>query len=1169
MILRVLQTLALWGLIYAVWAHAWMTSVAASTYDTRVPWGVGVCVLAWGVGQLLLWAGFRAGLRLQRLDFTRHGLALLFAALAAAAMSHVGPHMSIRVVREEIPPIFLWIFPAFVAGLPLWLSFGAKTRRAADQLLQLAIFATAMSGAMFFLQPAVAVGLGVVALSMQLADSRQHAPPDALLWVAGTLVALFALATLNGINPLDASPSMRWIVASSALGLAVAWRRRTERDWRDLLGASVTAAVIIALCGLVLTAYLAQEVALAPALRSRLVLFRQHPNFLAPFFGFHAVLSVVLAARRRVGALPWLLAAALLLASTWMTDSRTGIASTAIALLLLPSWWMLAALQRRMRLRWVFGAGLVLAAICTFGVRTMHEQGRLTALTLSVTRLQESMAFRADAWSNSVAIVSQNPWGGVGPQTFLSVYDFTPESRFFNAVEAPHPHDVFLYVAQSAGVPALLLFLLWMTVLMRRLWRRFTGPEESVPRALLAGVLAGAIGLLLANLLDLGLALQTVVPAPLFLVTGLVVSDRSARRNRVFRPARNMLWAGALGAVFFNMSFLPVRAVTNLVQAEMYFYEAGQAQLGNDFMDRARQALRSAVRHDPTVPRAHELLARCCESLPEGFIAAREVLLHRIAIAPRNAEGHALLGQLYMRNQMFTEAAEEFRLALADRQGGPRQLRHRADLILCVARSGDREAALETLVDALRLDAGVHHQIAWMDPPAPRHSLQIGSEPYGANAQPFISLIEALELLCARHIADRDAGRPVGRTIWMGTYRAFREAGFDWRAAQILDDLEANEPDVEPFTISAGRASLAYDAGDFLLAVEQWELAHKLSGRPYYLHRAGDARRAMGETVAAAEQSQDALSAWWEILDLPTAFRDSLESQAENSLALDEPARAAGLLHRSLLFQDDLLDRAHLLHRIAALAFEGGDLEACELAVGEALVTLDAKPFPWPMLVEEHMVGLPSRLARTQSDAWRAEGLATSERLQRAWELPAFFSSRAGPTLFRLAFYLENGMADRLLREADLALLEDPRHQPALWSRLFGLEGSGKHGELGAAMRTLAEVYASVATPERQFDILAAAYTAQPQLMDDPTAWRQIAMLTLLRGRYAEAIGMFKGARERLGNEPKRAAEVAGWQALAAFLAGRTESGRDALRDALRLDPSNDMLRQRWRMVAP
>ena len=72
------------------------------------------------------------------------------------------------------------------------------------------------------------------------------------------------------------------------------------------------------------------------------------------------------------------------------------------------------------------------------------------------------------------------------------------------------------------------------------------------------------------------------------------------------------------------------------------------------------------------------------------------------------------------------------------------------------------------------------------------------------------------------------------------------------------------------------------------------------------------------------------LSAWWEILDLPDAFRDYLRKEADNLIEDGEPAEAADRLRRSLLFEDDLLERVRLRLYVAELFLEGGDPAACE-----------------------------------------------------------------------------------------------------------------------------------------------------------------------------------------------------------------------------------------------
>ena len=46
-ILRLAARLALWGLAWLLLALAWMSTASASAFDSRVPWGLAVCGVAW------------------------------------------------------------------------------------------------------------------------------------------------------------------------------------------------------------------------------------------------------------------------------------------------------------------------------------------------------------------------------------------------------------------------------------------------------------------------------------------------------------------------------------------------------------------------------------------------------------------------------------------------------------------------------------------------------------------------------------------------------------------------------------------------------------------------------------------------------------------------------------------------------------------------------------------------------------------------------------------------------------------------------------------------------------------------------------------------------------------------------------------------------------------
>src|SRR5690606_35712890 len=115
---------------------------------------------------------------------------------------------------------------------------------------------------------------------------------------ATAFVAWMALATWASDDPLTARPSMRWIAAAALTTLAVASRPRGAAGWTRILCVPVGAATVVALCDAALTIRLMSWFGVGNALDTRLELFRQHPNFLASLYGFHAVLALALVLTR-------------------------------------------------------------------------------------------------------------------------------------------------------------------------------------------------------------------------------------------------------------------------------------------------------------------------------------------------------------------------------------------------------------------------------------------------------------------------------------------------------------------------------------------------------------------------------------------------------------------------------------------------------------------------------------------------------------------------------------------------------------------------------------------------------------------------------------------------------------------------------------------------------
>lgn len=1149
MILRLFQFLTLWGLVCTLWAHAWMTSVSASAIDQRVRWGLLWCAGGTAVGLLLAallrrrrttaWAGTGA---------TRLGLCLVATALCANGMAHVSPDTSIRVLREEVPPFLGLLYPALAFLTPLLLSRGALRRDDAWLTTLFVIAATALVGSVLFLAAPMAAWLGLLALAANLDARHLGLPRRALTAWAALFLALMLLAARLGHDAYASWPSAQWLVALGALTAAIAVRPRDERAWRDLFATSVLSAAVVALCGVAVTAYLADVIGTKPALNSRLFLFRQHPNFLAPYYGLHAVLALGLAVRAGGARVAWAAVALLLAASTLGTDSNTGIAATAVALLALPVLPLLVRLPSRALL----GA---LAGLLLLGVLALYA-GALDLVMARIGRFEASLDFRQDAWNNALSVIRRHPVLGVGPHTFLAFDRFQPGSRYFNAAQAPHPHSVLLYVGQAGGLLALTVFLAWLGALALALWRRMGAAAPDVGRPLVAAVAAGMLGLVAGNLFDLGLSLLTVAPLPMFLVTGLLVAGSRASGSEP-RPWQAVAWPIGLAFVLVPFAVVPLRALTAVEQARLLSYEAGQSADRETLMGAARAQAQRALALDPLTPDAHELLARWLEMTPQGFTEARDVLLHCIAQAPASGRAHALLAQLYVRHGADEEAWLEFDRALADPQGSEQINRDRAARIGCVARLGRRTKAFALLVDALALDIALLADLPWMGPEQPPHRIAVG----GPVPQPPIELVDALDVVFERLAAARAAGSRVPRSSWMDLNKAFRVTGRDDRAGQLLDWLQAEGvSEVEDWTLAAERGQLALSAGAAESAVAFFEQAYALSGNTYYQGRAAHARGEVGDEARAAEQGAAALDASGEILDMPTLFRDILAAQAESLAESGRPAEAADALRRTLLFHDDALERVAIWERIADLSLRAGSPETCEAALGQALRLLAARPYPSSSLLLDLVDTLPARIGRTFVTSCRARGLGPRQQLHAAWGLPEYFSSRMGPTLFRIGFAMEAGLVDQLLRETELQLLADPANQPVGWAHLVALEASGRHLELSRAMRSLAETFRGVASADRLLQQLAAEYGAAPVAAE---TWMQGAFLTMLWGRPQDAIGMFEQARMRLPDSPRDEAAVCGWQALAAYLSDQPERARSILLAGLALDPDSQMLRVR------
>ncbi len=1183
--------------------HGLMASNAAAALDTRLVPGLLLCGAPWLGGHLLAaWIASRAKRRWAQaaiagharddpapafgdLGVGGHSLLLVVLGLLLGAAAHLEGHVSVRVLTESWPP---WCAPA-LAAVAFTAPWCVRRSLARIDLAELTLLVTlgafAFEGVVSTADGSVVLTLAGLALLLQLGNGPCHLARSPLVVLPLALLGLVTLATFTGADRLAAREAWSWCVAATLLLLAIAVRPRDAEGWRRVLAAPTVVAIAVALSGLAQTVLLAQDFGLWSAWHTRLVVLGRHPNLAAAFLACHTLLAAGLGLSRRGRArVGWLAAAVLLGVTTWQTGSNTGRAALALGIGLL----VLLPLLRRAAVGLILAqvrggraalvGGAVIVSILAGGSLLASDPGGL--MTRSVERFEHSLDFRLDAWGNSARLIADNPWTGIGPGTYLALERFEPGSRFFSQTETPHPHNVFLAVAQAAGLPALLVFVAWMAALLSALVRRLgttpgaaRGEAAGAPSVtLVGGALAASVALLAANLLDLGTSTLTVAPAPLFLLSGLL-----ARREPVPlfpRPGPIILVAAAALVLLTSFGLAPIRAATHLSQAALLAFDAPRfeerlARPGASI----RGALERAIALDPTLAEAHLELAGFLERNgdPDAALACLDGLL---LLAPARGETHGARGQLLKRLERHEEAVEALAHAVADARGGTHQQRDRADLIWCLTRVGDRAGAHAALVEALTIDSGVTGRLPWsLDAAAGADAAGTAGTAgaagaggaRGAVAEPVLSLPvsggaplrlrEALDEVRERSLREEARGRPVGRRGWLHLYAVYRDVGWFEAAREVLTLAEVYVPDLEPETPLAERARMAREQGRTDEAALLLQQAFEISGREHFRNEAA-------ALAGAAPQAPplDALTRTDEILGRHHVFATFLAVQADVAHAAGRPADAAAHLRRALIFEDDLLARTELWLRIGAARIDAGDADGALEAVAESLAHAAAKPFPDEALLGgQHVVPFAERAARVTQDAFALRGLDDAGAQAAAWTLPGFGGARGAASLFRLAFHARTGQPDRLLREAQLQLLANPDSLSARWAELDALAAFARLEELGRAWNSLLVHVAADDTPYRRWEeYLATAAVRAP----DPYVWWRAGALGLLAGACGEAEQLFAGGIPRVDDDLARA-ELADWSARAAQLDGRPDDARKRLEQSLGWDPRHGLRRLR------
>jgi len=193
----------------------------------------------------------------------------------------------------------------------------------------------------------------------------------------------------------------------------------------------------------------------------------------------------------------------LLFVAVVFSRSRMGLISCAVSLL------VMAALAATHKGRRSLSAALVLVLLAagvgsTFWIGVEPIVSRFASLP-SQEFSERQGGGRLAIWRDTMHLLSQHLWLGVGPGGFETAYTQVQTVHLDSTVD--HAHNDYLELATEFGlVGAGLLFGMILTVAARTL-RAFFAHPASADRALALGVFAGIVALLLHSLTDFNLYL--------------------------------------------------------------------------------------------------------------------------------------------------------------------------------------------------------------------------------------------------------------------------------------------------------------------------------------------------------------------------------------------------------------------------------------------------------------------------------------------------------------------------------------------------------------------------------------------------------------------------------------------------------------------------------------
>ncbi len=293
------------------------------------------------------------------------------------------------------------------------------------------------------------------------------------------------------------------------------------------------------------------------------------------------------------------------------------------------------------RKRWLFGGLMVFILVAAGFFYTFYIVNRPDTAQEVVSLSDQTSSFRWLAWNDALEIIRDQPLTGTGPGNFLAGFRLLGDQALALNERFDDPHNIFLHIGGSVGLPALAAFLGILVFVVVRGWLALRVTRDP----LIVGLVASLAGVLAAGSFN-------PVTIPLWqlmalALAGIIVLSYQAKGYPVPR------WFKPVGITVACALFV---YCAGFVAADALTYQVFTSYNNKQYPKTVRYAqLTRYLNPVLTLPRQYEIAARI--RLGYDPVRTRELIANTERLNPKLADLQRRQAVLFF--MLYTQTNEE------------------------------------------------------------------------------------------------------------------------------------------------------------------------------------------------------------------------------------------------------------------------------------------------------------------------------------------------------------------------------------------------------------------------------------------------------------------------------------------------------------------------------